>query len=202
MTDRVQPGTLVDEQLWQQFRNAVIQRHGSWRGHGRDALETAMRLYIADDSEMSAVQVNRRLGRIESELGIASADGGVDSFDAEGHTHAPSGYDPETDGKPSANASTDKKVQYLAARVEDDLSENFEEIPRTKLRDTVKDEYAFRKDTAKRYVERLVDHFELVDHPTHDGILISPEKREELIEQRREELEVEADAELDEVADR
>ena len=202
MSDRVQPGVKIDARLWEQFRNEVKQRSGGIRGHVRSELETALRLYIADESEVSAVQVNRRLGRIESELGIASADGGADTLGAESHTHAPSGYDPETDGKPSANASTDKKVAYLAAQIEADVGENFEEITRTKLKDTVKDEYGFRKDTAKRYVERLVDHFDLVDHPTIDPLLVTQAKRETIIEQRREELETEADAELDEVTDR
>ena len=197
VTDGVQPGTRVDEQLWQQFRNAVIERHGTWRGHGRDAVETALRLYIADENEVSAVQVNRRLGRIESELGITSADGGADTLGADPHTHAPSRLD--VDERPSANAATDKKVAWLAEQV----GSNPESIPRAKLREIVKDEYGFRRDTAKRYVERLIEHFDLVEHPTADAdVLVSTDRREELVEQRRQELEAEADAELDEVADR
>jgi hypothetical protein len=190
VTDGVQPGTRVDEQLWQQFRNAVIERHGTWRGHGRNALETALRLYIADESEVSAVKINQRLGRIESELGIAEADGGADTFGADPHAHAPSRYDPETDGKPSANESTDKKVAYLAAQV----GSNPETVPRAKLRDIVKDEYGFRKDTAKRYVGLLIDHFDLVDHPAADAdVLVSRDRRREL-------LEAKADTELEGVA--
>ena len=197
VTDGVQPGTRVDEQLWEQFRNAVIERHGTWRGHGRDAVETALRLYIADENEVSAVQVNRRLGRIESELGITSADGGADTLGADPHTHAPSRLD--VDERPSANAATDKKVAWLAEQV----GSNPESIPRAKLREIVKDEYGFRRDTAKRYVERLIDHFDLVEHPTADAdVLVSTDRREELVEQRRQELEAEADAELDEVVDR
>lgn len=179
MPNRVQPGAKVDDRLWEQFRDAVRERHGGVRGHLRSELETALRLYIGDESEVSAVQVNQRLARIESELDIANADGGTDTFDAAAHTHTPSGYDPETDPKPGANAAIEKKVQYLAAEIGPDCPM----VPRKQLRTLVKDEYGFGKDTAKRYVERLVDHFDLVEHPSANAdVLVSTDRRRELLD--------------------
>jgi len=196
LTDTVQPGAEVDAALWRRFREAVEQQTGGVRGHLRAELETALRLYLADETEVSAIQVNNRLARIESELGIADADGGVDTFEADGHAHAPTWSD--GDPKPPANAPTDKKVQYLAGQ----LAPVENEISKKALRSAVKDEYGFKSDTAKRYVELLVDHFDLVDHPEIDSLLVSQDRREEILGERRADLEAEADAELEEVTDR
>lgn len=56
------------------------------------------------------------------------------------------------------------------------------EAPADALREVVKDEYSFRSDTAKRYVDRLEEFFGLVDHPEADPLLVTPERREELLE--------------------
>ena len=196
MTERVQVGARVDAELWREFREQVKRRHGQTRGSLGDELENAIRNYIHFGADKSVpdqlAEMNGRLQRIEAAAGTAEADGGADTFGAETHAHAPTRYDPETDGKPPANSSTDKKVEYLAS----EIGSNVETVPRAKLRETVKEEYAFQKETAKRYVELLIDHFDLVDHPRNDApVLVSPERRREI-------LEAEADAELDEVTDR
>ena len=206
MRDQVQVGLRIDRDVYEEFKQHVKERRGRWQGVGGDELENAIRHYLHFGAEKPLpdllAEFNGRLQRIEGELGTATADGGTDTVGAEPHTHAPSWS--EGDEKPPANASTDKKVAYLAAQVER-LNNGHEPdmIPRKKLREIVKDEYGFRRDTAKRYVEQLVDYFDLVDDP-REGYepLVSRERREELLEQRREELEAEADAELDEVADR
>jgi hypothetical protein len=198
MSDRVQVGARVDAALWEEFREQVESRHGQTRGSLGDELENAIRNYIHFGADKSVpdqlAEMNTRLQRLEGEVGTAAADGGTDSLAADEHTHAPSRLD--VTEKPAANAATDKKVAWLAEQV----GSNPESIPRAKLRDIVKDEYGFRSDTAKRYVERLIDHFDLVDDPTADsGILVSQDRREEILEQRRADLEAEADAELEEV---
>ena len=195
MSDRVQVGPKVDAALWAEFREQVKRRHGQTRGSLGDELENAIRNYIHFGPDKSVpdqlAEMNARLQRVEGAVGTAEADGGADTLGAEPHTHAPSRL--EVDERPSANAATDKKVAWLAEQV----GSNPESIPRSKLRDIVKDEYGFRRDTAKRYVERLIDHFDLVEHPTADAdVLVSTDRREELVEQRRQELEAEADAEL------
>lgn len=191
MTERVQPGTKVDATEWERFRNAVRERKGGVRGHLKSELETALRLYASEDVEVSAVQLNKRLSRIESELGVAGTDGGVDTFEADDHTHAPS--EPTVDEKPSANAPTDKKVRYLAQ----EIGGQPKMIPRAKFRDVVKEEYGFRRDTAKRYVEQLIEYFDLVEDPRSDvDVLVSPDRHDEIMEQRRQELTEQAEAEL------
>jgi hypothetical protein len=191
MPENVQPGVKIDPSVWEAFREKVKERKGGIRGHLRNEVETALRLYIADDTEVSAIQVNQRLSRIESEMGIAESDGGIDTLEAVEHTHAPS-----VDEKPSANAPTDKKVAYLTACVEDEATEDPDELPKKLLVETVKEEYAFRSDTAKRYVERLIDSLGLVTHPEIDGMLVSPEKKDTLVEERREEIKTQAEQEL------
>lgn len=202
MSDRVQVGARVDAALWEEFRDRVENRHGQTRGSLGDELENAIRNYIHFGADKSVpdqlAEMNARLQRLEAEAGTASADGGTDTLDADGHTHAPSRL--AVDEKPSANAATDKKVAYLAAQLEAEAGEDFEEIPREALLDTVKDAYGFRRDTAERYVERLVEHFDLVDHPEFDPLLVTEAKREDLLDQRRAEIEAAADAELEGVS--
>jgi hypothetical protein len=68
-------------------------------------------------------------------------------------------------------------------RVTGDRDKSFSEVSKDALRETVKSEYGFRSDTAKRYVDELRDHFGLVDHPTAPPVLVTPDRREELLQQ-------------------
>jgi len=59
-------------------------------------------------------------------------------------------------------------------------------VPRRMLRETVKDEYGFRRDTARRYVGELIDRFDLRDHPAPDADTLVTEARfEELLADQR-----------------
>lgn len=194
MSENVQPGVKIDPSIWEEFREKVKERKGGVRGHLRSEVETALRLYVSDETEVSAVQVNQRLSRIESEMGIAGTDGGTDTVEAVEHTHARG--EPTVDEKPSANAPTDKKVAYLADCIKETATDDPQELPRKVIVETVKDEYGFRSDTAKRYVEHLVEEFGLVAHPEIDGMLVSPEKKSELVEERRKQIEEQAEQEL------
>lgn len=202
MTDREKIGVRVDAELWEAFREDVKARKGQTRGVLGDEVESALRQYLSDDT---AATVEDRLRRIERDVtriadaqGLATADGGTDTSEGEIHTHAPSRVDAAADEKPAANAATDKKVSYLAAEVRDRVAggrdKDFREVPIDVLREVVKDEYGFRADTAKRYVDRLREHFGLVEHPTADPLLVTPARREEL-------LQADADDTLAEVAD-
>lgn len=174
MPDRVQIGPAVDAKLWKRFREDVKSRTGTVRGNLGRELENAIREYLKDGPTASEQRMLERLGRIESAVGAAQADGGTHTVDAEPHTHAPS-------EKPAANAPTERKVEYLAERVREDHGGDFDEVARSVLIDTVKSEYGFRSDTAKRYVGELVEHFELEAHPVADGVLVTPERRAELL---------------------
>jgi hypothetical protein len=194
VSDRTQIGPTVDAALWREFRENVKDRKGHTRGALGDELENAIREYIRDGSTPTERRIEKRIARIEQAVGAAPTDGGVDAFDSEEHTHAPSRLD--VTEKPSANAATDKKVAYLTECVEEKATEDPDELPRKLLVETVKEEYGFRSDTAKRYVEHLVEEFGLVAHPEIDGMLVSAEKKDTLVEQRREEIKEQAEEKL------
>jgi hypothetical protein len=192
VSDSVQPGTEVDAAVWDQFREEVKRRRGGTRGHLRTELENAIRGYI-HGGDTTPADVDERLQRIEAAVGAAPTDGGTHTATQPEHTHTRS---PTPTEKPASNTATEKKVAWLAKCIRDNHGADFLEIPRPALVETVKDEYGFRSDTAKRYVGHLIDHFDLVDHPQNDTILVTEGRREELIAQRREELHDEADDKL------
>ena len=192
VSDTVQPGTEVDAALWKQFREEVKRRRGGTRGHLRNELENAIRGYI-HGGDATPGDIDERLQRIEAAVGAAPTDGGTHAPSEQEHTHT---REPTPDTKPPSNTATEKKVAWLAKCVRDEHAGDFQEVARPKLVSVVKDEYGFRSDTAKRYVERLVDHFGLVDHPQNDTVLVTEDRREELIAQRREELREDVDETL------
>jgi hypothetical protein len=195
VSDGVQPGVRIDEELWQQFRDEVDRRRGCVRGHLKTELENALRGYI-HGGDVTPAEINHRLQRIESAVGAAESDGGTDTFDAETHTHAPTDA---PDEKPASNATTEKKVRWLAHRFVD--THEFEadrasDLPKSALRDFVREEYGFRRDTAKRYVRELIDHFDLRESPDPDSDLLVTEARyDELLAEHR----AEADDKIDDL---
>jgi len=204
VTRRKKVGVRVDESLWNEFRENVKSRKGQTRGVLGDELENAIREYIRDDAQPIQRRINSRLSRIERELGVAEADGGSDTFDGTEHTRTPSRIEAAAGSKPSANAATEKKVHYLAECVTDEIAPNsreFKQVPESTLRDIVKDEYGFRSDTARRYVDELKSHFDLVAHPDVDGILVTEAERQSIREQKREQAREDADSELEELTD-
>lgn len=194
MSDEVQPGVRIDEALWNRFREDVERRHGSVRGHLRTELETAIREYVRVSDEATPAQLDARLQRIEAAVGASPTDGGTDTLPTAEDTHTREPPATTIDEKPPSNVATEKKVAWLAKCVRDGLGDDFQEVARSTLVETVKDEYGFRSDTAKRYVERLIDYFDLVDHPVADGVLVTPGRRDDLIEQRKDDLRNEIDA--------
>lgn len=197
MSDEVQPGVRIDKALWNRFREDVERRHGSVRGHLRTELETAIREYLRVSDEATPTQLDARLQRIEAAVGASPTDGGTDTLPTAEDTHTREPSAETIDEKPPSNVATEKKVAWLAKCVREGVTGggDFQEVGRSTLVETVKDEYGFRSDTAKRYVERLIDHFDLVDHPVADGVLVTPARREELIEQRKDDLRNDVDAE-------
>lgn len=198
MSDEVQPGVRIDEALWNRFREDVERRHGSVRGHLRTELEIAIREYVRVSDEATPAQLDARLQRIEAAVGASPTDGGTDTLPTAEDTHTREPPAETIDGKPPSNVATEKKVAWLASRIietEVPQTRELNTVPRERLIEVVKDEYGFRSDTAKRYVERLIDYFDLVDHPVADGVLVTPARREQLIEERKDDLrsDIEAD---------
>ena len=202
MSDRKKVGVRVDGSLWERFRQDVENRKGQTRGVLGDELENAIREYLHDESTPTERRIEKRIERIERAVGAAPTDGGLDTLDEPRHTHTPSRL--QVDSKPSANAATEKKVAYLAECVLDKEVPNTREmtmVPRARIIEVVKDEYGFRSDTAQRYVDQLVEYFDLFEHPQNDSVLVSKEKRDELIEAEREQRAAETDADLDSISE-
>ena len=193
MPNRVQIGPEVDERLWKEFRNTVKEEKGQVRGVLGDELENAIREYLRDDSSPTERRLERRIARIEQAVGAAPTDGGTDIPERRPHTHAPTEAPTE---RPAANTSTDKKIAWLARCVRENHGDDFKEVTRNDLQEVVKDEYGFRRDTAKRYVENLIDHFDLMTHPATDKVLVTEDRHEQIQENRREGLHKEPQEEL------
>lgn len=183
VSNRVQIGVEVDAEVWQRFRQDVQDRHGKVRGVLGDEVETALRERLGEEMMPEIKQLRDQLSRIERSVGAAATDGGTDTSGGSSYTHAPSRLD--VTEKPPAPAATEKKVAYLAQEINDDHGGGFDEVHRSVLRDAVNDEYGFRRDTAKRYVERLIDHFDLYDHPMVDGLLVTQQRYQELYEEHK-----------------
>jgi len=188
VSDRKRISPRVDADLWQEFRDSVEERKGQTRGVLGDELENAIRQYLGEHESPALARMDKRLNRIEQEIGAAPTDGGVDTVSGDEHTHAPSRLNP--DEKPPANAATEKKVAYLAGCVLDEEVPHEREldmVPRDTLVSVVKDEYGFRADTAKRYVDSLIDYFDLKDHPNNDALLVSEDRHAEILRQEADE---------------
>lgn len=63
MSGQRRPGVVVDEQLWERFREDVRKRKGGTRGHLREELENALREYI---HATQGGDTHDRLRRIEN----------------------------------------------------------------------------------------------------------------------------------------
>jgi len=203
MSGKKQVGLRVDDDLYRKFKTDVKDRRGRWQGVAGEELEKALREYLIGPSNTTADDapdgIEQRLARIEAAVGIEATDGGTDTISPDPHTHTPTGAPEE---RPDPQAATERKVRWLAERVLDDVVPNTREIdsvPKSVLRDVVKDEYGFRADTAKRYVSELIDYFELRAHPTADGVVVSGEFYEQIVEKRRDDAQKEAAAKTEEL---
>jgi len=189
MADKKQIGVSVDEELWRKFRQDVKERHGGVRGALGHEVENAIRQYLAENHDPDMADRLRRIEtvvmRMQDHMDMTPADGGTDLRSAETHTRAP-------DEKPDHHAPRDKKVAYLVAQLRDDMNGIPDELPKAQLREIVKEEYGFRSDTAKGYVDELRESLGLVGHPRVDHLLVTPERRTEIVEEY-------TDAELDDL---
>jgi len=193
MTDKKQVGIRIDADLKRQFKEDVERRRGRWQGVAGEELENAIRQYLAAPDGArdgaSGVDLDTRLARIEAAVGVNATDGGTDTQTDPIHAPAPS-------ERPDSTAATEKKVTWLAGCVKSDLGADFTEVPRWKLKDMVADEYGFKDETESRYVDKLVEYFGLVEHPSAD-LLVTPERREEVLDAQRDDTRDEARDTLD-----
>lgn len=187
MPDETQPGVRVDAELWAQFREEVARRRGGTRGHLKSELETALRDYIGG-GDTTPQRIDTRLQRIEAAVGVAEADGGADLRSESEHTHTETADRDSPDEKPATKAGRSEKLCYLTARVREvecgGANNEIEgTIPASNIADVVNDEYSFRDQTTEEYTDAIIDELGLVEHPTAEPLVCTPERREELIDE-------------------
>jgi hypothetical protein len=196
VSDEVQPGVRIDSGIWQRFREDINARKGSVRGHLRTELEAAIQQYLDDHSDPTLERIEAKMDYLAAELDADISDAPTPSTSDNTHTRE----QPTPDEKPAPNAATEKKVRWLAAELLDKEVPNtreLQQVARSSLVDLVKDRYGFRSDTAKRYVDELIEHFGLRDHPiAGSDVLVSQAEYERIVEQQRQEREQEAEETL------
>ena len=196
MSREKQPGVKIDADVWENFREEVRERHGVVRGHLKTELENALRQY-SGDSGSTAIDIERRLARIEAEVGVEATDGGTDTSETAECTRTPEQSLQAPDERPHPQAATKQKVLWLADRVLDAESVAQNELSMTHadtVRDVIQEEYDFKADTAEDYISKVTEALGLVDHPSKDVLFVTEEKREELIEKQREQTRQQAKA--------
>jgi len=192
VSDEVQPGTKIDADVWQAFRDEVRERHGVVRGHLKTELENALRAY-ADGPQTADADVERRLARIEAAVGVGATDGGAHPPEPSPDTDTPNGV---PDEKPHPNSGTKKKIAWLAAeyrRQYGDDNLTLEKALPHLVKKVIDQEYGFAdEERTDEYVSDVLDELDLVPHPEYDHKYIPPERRDEIVQQD-EPAETEAD---------
>jgi len=187
VTDTQQPGVEVDGELWEEFREEVRARRGGIRGHLKTELEAALREYI-EGGDPTPDQINARLQRIEDAVGVAGTDGGADLRSAEPHTQTETAERDIPKEKPAAKAARSQKLSYLTGRVREEEAGSVDadigkSLKAARITEIVDAEYGFAEETTEEYVEQIRERLGLVDHPTADPLLCTPERRKELGEE-------------------
>jgi hypothetical protein len=183
-----QPGVKIDADVWENFREEVRERHGVVRGHLKTELENALRQY-SGDSGSTAIDIERRLARVEAEVGVEATDGGTDISNEAECTHTPEQALDAPDERPHPQAATKQKVLWLADRVLDAESVAQNELSMTSadtVRDVIQEEYDFKDDTAEDYIEKVTEALGLVNHPFNEVLFVTDDKHDELVKSRRE----------------
>lgn len=152
MTDQqTQPGVRVSESLWTEFRQDVLDRKGTVRGHLKSELETALREYI---NASDGGDTHDRLRRMENKL---------EDIDAR-----------------LSEQREKKKDSGVSSRVENKLRDVRDQIEREtdgspKVHDEVV-ELAIRENagssdpTLRKYKNLLKQDRELFEHPVNDSM--------------------------------
>ena len=196
MSDEVQPGTKIDAEVWEQFREEVRERHGVVRGHLKTELENALRQY-SGETATTDVDIERRLARIEAQVGVGVADGGADTSEPAEDTHTPM---PVPDEKPHPKSASQDKLAwltdcYISAYGNDDGT--VDRLAESVAREVIEEEYDFNEDIIDRYVARMIDTLGLVKHPDYSSTYIPEAKYDDLMDERRAQRREEAAKETD-----
>lgn len=186
MTQQVQPGAKVDAEVYSRFREHVKRNRGSIRGNLGDELERAM------IDRMDAVNGPDSLERIENDVATIKAmlaDSGTD-----GGTPAPTPSEPNSthtrdSDKPGHNQPREKKVDYLINELFDRQCCSYSrgELPESKIREIIQEEYGFDDSTVDDYVSLILRELDAEENPRHGASYVWGERYDEAIDRLREE---------------
>lgn len=187
MPERVKLGVRVRKDVWDEFKQDVVDREGQKRGVLGKEVETALRQYLytgAQDTPAEYLRdMNERLERIEDRVAPAETDGGTPHrprADRRTDTHTSVSHPPHN--PPNPRAPVADKAAWLAAQV-DGMAEFSVE---NDLGHAAVDAWAFADDTHDRVVSAALDRLDHVPHPSNDDLYVVAERHETLLAGRRE----------------
>lgn len=193
MGKKTQPGGRVDKATYERFVNYVENKYGSRKGHLGKELERAMEDRMAADNGDQLVRIENDVATIKAMLADAEADGGVAPPTRSDGQDTPA---PDS-GKPPANATRDKKIDYLIDQFFNRFNRETGECTPDDIREVVQREYAFKEQTLDDYVEAIAMRIGAEEHPRHGVTYVWGDR----IEEEKEKLRKEAEEEMEEVSE-
>jgi len=192
---RTQPGGRVDKETYERFREFVREKHGAIRGNLGTELTKAM------EDRMDVTHENSKLTRIENDVATIKAqlsevesDGGdvVSTLSETNDTRA------RRSGKPAANQSRDKKIEYLLDECLDgkQWDRDSGELTAKDLRNTIETEYSFKEEIVDEYVDAALVKLEAKKHPIHGNTWVWGHRFQEARDKQRKQRKQEVDEKL------
>jgi len=180
--DTTQPGIQVSEQLWNEFRQDVRDRHGTVRGHLSSELERAIREYI---NASNGGDTHDRLRRIENRLDEIAE-------------QQPTQSKQESDGgNDSVSKTTEKRMQEIMADIQDRADElGTNRVREDDIEAAIERNAGHSHKTIQRYEKLLQNQRQLFPHPVSDDVyFVKPtsfiafiEQTDQLGENQREQI--------------
>jgi len=186
--DKRQIGVKVDTDVWQRFRQDVMDRHGSVRGALGIELENALINYI------QAEQADDQLTRIEDDVATvvsmlaekekSELDGGSDTPTvSDGESARPRDLD-----KPRANQPRKDKLDYLLTKLlrDNPCDRQSGELPKSDFTEIIQTEYDFSEGTVEEYKSKLISRLDGKEHPQHGVTVAWGERYDDIVDDLRE----------------
>jgi len=186
--DKRQIGVKVDTDVWQRFRQDVMDRHGSVRGALGIELENALINYI------QAEQADDQLTRIEDDVATvvsmlaerekSESDGGLDTRTvSDGESARPRDLD-----KPRANQPRKDKLDYLLTKLlrENPCDRQSGELPKSDFTEIIQTEYDFSESTVEEYQSKLISRLDGKEHPQHGVTVAWGQRYDDIVDDLRE----------------
>jgi len=139
--NQTQPGVRIDSSVWEEFRQDVIERRGTARGHLSTELENAIRSYV--DASKGG-DVNDRLRRIENQLDTLVSEGGTDSDGEERKKNKDSGF----------SSTVKNRLDAIEEQIEREAADA-DKVHESVINNAIEDIAGSSRPTLERYKEML-----------------------------------------------